>query len=73
MGVPLTWFGGGVAFHQWHLPARDDRGPRGRARRQRPALPRAVGDVWPMAGWLTDLDRRGWVHFDPHGDVLVAT
>jgi len=72
LGVPLAWFGGGVVYHQWHVPARDDR------RR----IPELVANArrfharwgrWPMDGWLTELHRRGWVRFDPRHDLLVVT
>ncbi len=72
LGVPLAWFEGGTAYHQWHLPARHDRA----------RVPELVANAhlfrerwgrWPMSGWLTDLDRRGWVRFDADAGVLVAT
>ena len=44
-GVPLAWFGGGTAFHQWHPghPPRSAAGARDRG--QRATLPGPVGDV----------------------------
>ena len=45
LGVPLAWFAGGTAYHQWHLPARHDRAPCPRAGGQRPPVPRTVGQV----------------------------
>jgi N-acetylglucosaminyl-diphospho-decaprenol L-rhamnosyltransferase len=69
-GVPLAWFAGGTAFHQWHPPTRLD-----------PArLPELIANAyrfrrrfghWPMAGWFDELQRMGRVRFDPHRDVLV--
>jgi N-acetylglucosaminyl-diphospho-decaprenol L-rhamnosyltransferase len=72
LGIPLAWFGGGTAHHQWHRPTRLD--------------PRRTGEIvanarrfhdrwghWPMTGWLTELAERGLVHFDPSVDDLRTT
>lgn len=68
-GVPLVWFGGGVAHHQWHPPARHDRA----------RVPELVANArrfhdrwqhWPMHGWLTELDALGWLRFEPSHDLL---
>ncbi len=70
MGVPLAWFGGGTAYHQWHPPTRDDPARLGEmianAHRFRVRWGR-----WPMSGWFTQLARAGTVQFDPDGDVLA--
>ncbi len=68
--VPLAWFAGGTAFHQWHPPTRLD-----------PArLPELIANAhrfrrrfghWPMAGWFDELQRLGRVRFDPQRDVLI--
>ena len=64
VGVPLAWFAGGTAYHQWHAPTRHDVG----------RLPEIVANAqrfyarwgtWPMTGWLEDLHQRGCVVFDP--------
>jgi N-acetylglucosaminyl-diphospho-decaprenol L-rhamnosyltransferase len=67
--VPIAWFAGGTAYHQWHPPARLD-----------PArLPELIANAhrfrrrfghWPMVGWFDELQRLGRVRFDPHHDVL---
>ena len=68
-GVPLAWFGGGTAFHQWHPATRHDpaRAPEivANARRFR-----ARWGTWPMVGWLVELDDAGLVRFDPATDTL---
>jgi hypothetical protein len=70
--VPLAWFAGGTAFHQWHQPTRLDPG----------RLPELIANAhrfrrrfgfWPMAGWFDELQRLGRVRFDPHRDVLVPS
>ncbi len=68
-GVPLAWFGGGTAFHQWHPATRHDPG----------RVPEIVANArrfrhrwgtWPMAGWLVELNHAGLVRFDAAADVL---
>ncbi len=68
-GIGMAWLGDGVAYHQWHPPARDD------ARR----VPELVANArtfrrrwgeWPMRGWLARLHDDGRVHFDPDRDEL---
>lgn len=63
-GVPLAWFAGGTAYHQWHSPSRSDdrRVPEIVANAQRF---HARWGTWPMAGWLEELRERGRVEFDP--------
>lgn len=69
LGVPLTWFQGGTAYHQWHAPTRHDDAH----------LPSIVANaqrfhdrwaIWPMSGWLEELHRRERVVFDPSSDRL---
>jgi len=69
-GVPLAWFAGGTAFHQWHPPSRldPDRLPELIANAHR--FRRRFGH-WPMAGWFDELQHLGRVRFDPHRDILV--
>ena len=68
-GIRVAWLGDGVAFHQWHPPARDDP--------QR--VPEIVANAnmfrrrwgeWPMRGWLDHLRAEGHVHFDADRDEL---
>lgn len=68
-GIRLAWLGDGVAYHQWHAPARDDP--------QR--VPEIVANAitfrrrwgeWPMRGWLDQLRADGHVHFDADRDEL---
>lgn len=69
VGVPLAWFGGGTAYHQWHPPTRDDPD----------RLDEMIANAhrfrdrwgcWPMGGWFERLREQGLVRFDPAGDVL---
>ena len=64
LSVPLAWFAGGTAYHQWHAPSRFDDAH----------LPDIVANArrfhdrwgsWPMTGWLEELQRRGRIDFDP--------
>ncbi|MET0325504.1 MAG: glycosyltransferase [Ilumatobacteraceae bacterium] len=69
LGIPLAWFAGGTAYHQWHEPTRLDPARTGEivanARRFHERWGR-----WPMTGWLTELAERGLVRFDPSADEL---
>jgi len=69
LGVRVAWFGGGVAYHQWHEPTRLDAA----------RIPEIVANArrfharwgaWPMSGWLHEMGRRGDVRFDPAAGVL---
>ena len=68
-GVPLAWFVGGVAYHQWHPASRHDA-------RHLAALVanarrfRARWGSWPMRGWLEELHQLGRLRFDPCADTL---
>ena len=64
LGIPLAWFGGGTAFHQWHPPTRHRPRPPRRDDRQRPPLP-AAGGVVADGGLVTQLAERRPVQFDP--------
>lgn len=69
LGVPMAWFAGGTAYHQWHPPTRlDDE-----------HLPDIVANArrfherwgsWPMRDWLDELRTRRRVVFDPAGGRL---
>jgi GT2 family glycosyltransferase len=70
--IPLAWFGGGTAYHQWHPPTRLD--PERTA--ELVANARRFHDrwgTWPMTGWLTELGARGLVHFDADAGELRTT
>ena len=70
-GIPLAWFAGGVAYHQWHPPSRLDS-------RHLTALVanarrfRARWACWPMRGWLEELHELGRLRFDAAADELEA-
>ena len=70
LGVPLAWFDGGTAFHQWHRPSRLDPARTaelvGNAHRFRRRWGR-----WPMEGWLRELAVAGRRRLRPGRDVLV--
>jgi N-acetylglucosaminyl-diphospho-decaprenol L-rhamnosyltransferase len=68
-GIPLVWFAGGTAFHQWHPPTRWDPD----RLEELVANARRVRDrwgTWPMVGWLHELAAAGRLRFDPDADVL---
>ena len=67
IGIALAWFGGGVAFHQWHRPTRLDPARTSEivanARRFRDRW-----GTWPMTGWLRELHDLGRIEFDEAAD-----
>lgn len=68
-GVPLLWFGGGIAYHQWHRPTRLDPLRTCEIVANAVAFRRRWGS-WPMTGWLSELHDLGRVVFDPGADTL---
>jgi len=69
LGIPLAWFAGGTAYHQWHAPTRLDPARTAEIVANARRFHRRWGR-WPMTGWLTELADRGLVRFDPTADEL---
>jgi len=63
-GIPIVWLGGATAYHQWHPPTRlrPERVAEIVSNAQR--FQRRWG-IWPMRGWLAELEAEGLVRFDP--------
>ena len=69
LDIPLLWFDGGLAYHQWHPPAHREAA----SAREIVANARRFHErwaQWPMPAWLHELDHRGLVCFDPRHDRL---
>ena len=69
LGIPLAWFGGGVAYHQWHPPTRHDPARLDEMIANAHRF-RRRWDRWPMGGWFSQLAEACHVRFDPDGDLL---
>ena len=69
-GVPLAWFDGGVAYHQWHPPSRTDPARLDEMIANAHRFHRRWGR-WPMSGWFEELSTQGQVRFQPGSDLLV--
>ena len=68
-GLPLAWFAGGTAYHQWHPPTRLDPARAAEIVANARRFRRRWGR-WPMEGWLQRARRAGVSRLRPGGDVL---
>ena len=72
LGVPLAWFGTGIAYHQWHPPTRLDENRTAEIVANARRFRNRWGH-WPMSDWLSELQLLGRVVFDPDADVLEVS